>query len=567
MEKSRTLLAILLATAVLILWDHFFLKPVRGPVPPRQAGESGVAPESAAVAEQVPPSKRQEVHPAGAGTADLDVVQLRAPVSAGEARPETIRVETDLWEAEFGTLGGNLLAWRLKRFDDRDGEEVQLVKAAAGELGVKVAMDHGGIDFTRGLFEYRREWSRSGRRVERLSFVCRDSSGVTLRKDYRFGEDSYRFRLEVSVSGGGGKARVGAYELEWSSGLPVTENDPKADERHFATIGMVGSDKIADKIGSFKKHPVKGYEGNVRWGAVRNMYFIAAVVSEEGSVTELRTFGSPEDSTTGFALVMPAVPGAVTKHSFGVYIGPMDYWQLKALGVGLEQTVDLGFKFIRPLSKVLLRFMVFCYGLIPNYGVVIILMALLTKVIFFPLTRISVRSTREMQKLQPEMAELRKKYAKDPQRLNKETLGLYKKHKVNPAAGCLPLLIQMPVFFALYSVLRSSIEIRHAPFFGWISDLSAAETVASIGSFPIHLLPLLMTVVSFVQQKLTPSDPKQKNLMAMMPIMMLVIFYGLPSGLVLYWTVNSAFTLVEHLMAGKHKTPEPAGEPQAAEAV
>jgi YidC/Oxa1 family membrane protein insertase len=171
---------------------------------------------------------------------------------------------------------------------------------------------------------------------------------------------------------------------------------------------------------------------------------------------------------------------------------------------------------------------------------------------------------RNMQKLQPEIQKIREKHKGDAQRMNKEVMGLYKREKINPLGGCLPLLLQMPVFIALYNVLMSSIEMRRAHFVWWINDLSSPDTVAVISGFAIHLLPILMAITMFVQQKMTPTDPRQAAMTYFMPILMLVFFYGLPSGLVLYWTANNAMTIgQQYLMqrGEKKPTPETPAEP------
>jgi YidC/Oxa1 family membrane protein insertase len=185
------------------------------------------------------------------------------------------------------------------------------------------------------------------------------------------------------------------------------------------------------------------------------------------------------------------------------------------------------------------------YRLIPNYGVSIFLLATLVRVALHPLNMSSMKSQRALMKIQPEMERLRSKHKNDPQAMNTAIMALYRENKVNPAGGCLPMLVQMPLFFALYSVLFNAIELRQAPFIGWIDDLSAPDQVMSVAIFPIRLLPLLMAGSGFLTQMLTPTDPKQKPTMYMMNIFMLVFFYNLPSGLVLYWTVMNLLTAAQ----------------------
>ena len=192
------------------------------------------------------------------------------------------------------------------------------------------------------------------------------------------------------------------------------------------------------------------------------------------------------------------------------------------------------------------------FGVLGNYGVAIVALATLVRVVLHPLNMLSMKSMRAMQMLQPEMERLKQKYKDDPKAMNAAVMALYKEHKVNPAGGCLPMLMQMPLFIALYNVLFNAIELRQAPFIGWMNDLSAPDLLVSIASFPIRLLPLLMLGTGLLQQRLTPTDPRQLPTMYMMNVVMLVFFYNLPSGLVLYWTVMNLLTALQQWMTMRH---------------
>jgi len=239
----------------------------------------------------------------------------------------------------------------------------------------------------------------------------------------------------------------------------------------------------------------------------------------------------------------------VGTHRYMVYAGPLDHTRLKSLGYGLERAVDFGWKWIKPLSKLMFRFILFCHKYIPNYGLVIIILSLLIKILFYPLTQKSMKSMRDMQKLQPKMKELRETLKGDAQKLNSEMMKLYKEHGVNPVGGCLPMLLQMPVFIALFQVLSRTIELRQAPFMLWIQDLSSPDVIAHLPfSLPfiggnLSLLPILMGVAMFVQQKMQSTDPKQAAMTYMMPVVFTVLFFKFPSGLVLYWLVNNILTI------------------------
>jgi YidC/Oxa1 family membrane protein insertase len=215
--------------------------------------------------------------------------------------------------------------------------------------------------------------------------------------------------------------------------------------------------------------------------------------------------------------------------------------------------VDLGWRWVvRPFSLVILWLFQALHSVIPNYGLVIIVFSILIKAVFHPLTKKQMRSMRRMQEMQPRLAKLKERYGKDPQRMNKETMKLYREAGINPLGGCLPLLPQMPIFYALFQVFRTSIELRGAYFFGWLTDLSQKD--------PYYILPIIMALSMFVQQKLTMKDPKQKMLVYMMPLLFGFLFKDFPAGLTLYWTCYNISSVIEQVWLIGHPTPE---EPKA----
>jgi YidC/Oxa1 family membrane protein insertase len=239
--------------------------------------------------------------------------------------------------------------------------------------------------------------------------------------------------------------------------------------------------------------------------------------------------------------------------SIKVFAGPKQAGLLAAAGPGLEELIDYGwFAF---LAKPLVWLMQASNRVTGNYGIDIILLTILIKILFFPLTQKSMASMRKMQELAPVLNKLKEKYKGDMQRLNQETMQLYKTYKINPLSGCLPMLAQIPVFIALYKGLLVTIELRHAPFFLWINDLSAPEYLWDIHiagfTLPIRLLPLLMGASMFIQQKMTPSmsmDPMQQKMMLLMPVVFTFMFWGFPTGLVVYWLVNNVLSIGQQWM-------------------
>jgi YidC/Oxa1 family membrane protein insertase len=246
-------------------------------------------------------------------------------------------------------------------------------------------------------------------------------------------------------------------------------------------------------------------------------------------------------------------PGAQEQVKFNLFFGPKSIKLLKSLGYDLNLAINFGwFDFI---AKPFLYFMNFLYGFIPNYGVAIILLTIATKIIFWPLGTKSYKSMNEMKKIQPLLAEIKEKYGNDKKRMNEEVMSLYKTYKINPLGGCLPMVAQIPVFFALYRMLYEAIELRHAPFLLWIKDLSAPDRLFHFSfSIPfmeppygIPVLTIIMGATMFIQQKMTPAvgDPMQQKMMMILPVVFTVIFVNFSAGLVLYWMINNVLSIVQ----------------------
>jgi YidC/Oxa1 family membrane protein insertase len=242
--------------------------------------------------------------------------------------------------------------------------------------------------------------------------------------------------------------------------------------------------------------------------------------------------------------LIPLAPGQEKAYSFSLYLGPKDIEILKKQGVRLERTIDFGWFDI--IAKPLLLSLKFFYRFLGNYGLAIILLTIIIKIIFWPLTHKSFQSMKEMQKIQPEIAKLKEKYKNNKEEFARQQMGLYKKYKVNPLGGCLPMLLQIPVFIALYRSLMDSIELRHANFISfWINDLSAKD--------PTYVAPIIMGLSMLLQQKMTPSaaDPAQAKMMMFMPLIFTVMFLNFPSGLVIYWLVNNVLSIAQQLYINK----------------
>jgi YidC/Oxa1 family membrane protein insertase len=287
--------------------------------------------------------------------------------------------------------------------------------------------------------------------------------------------------------------------------------------------------------------------GNIGWTAFSGRYFLAAMVPQADATNGLRVWTRREGQSVETQVLFPP---NVFEARAELYLGPKDIDRLERVGHGLRKAVDLGwFTFIALPMLQALRFL---HGFTGNYGIAIILLTVITKLLFYPLTKKSFESMRQMQKLQPEMQKLRERLADKPDEMNREIMELYRRHKVNPLGGCLPMVLQIPVFVGLYNALLNAVELRHAPFIGWITDLSAPDRLGSL-QLPfvqhpgIPVLTLVMGLSMLLQQWMTPSpaDPAQQRVMMIMPVVFTFMFINFPAGLVLYWLVNNCLTIAQ----------------------
>ncbi len=384
----------------------------------------------------------------------------------------------------------------------------------------------------------------------------RTKTGLEVTKTFTLG-DAYLVSGTVEISRAPRASEPLPATVELSIGTAAPANAKELP--NFLTAGWLVGDKYQYReLKQIAKNAEKGVTGekiNARWGAVKNQFFAMILTPATNAVgIEYRQLDlappadwSAKQPPHGVSAALEFPPTSATadtaeRYEFKWYAGPKEYERLVALQGGQEEVMQLGFWGV--ISVVLLKSMKFFYKLIPNYGVAIIIITILIKILFWPIQAKSIKSMKAMQKFQPLMNKLREKYKEDPQRLNTEMMKLYKEHKINPFAGCLPMVVQIPVFFALFAMLRSAIELRGASFL-WVKDLSQPDTVAHLLGFPVNPLPIAMGVSMIWQMKLTPSggDPKQQQMMMFMPLMMLYFFYSSSSGLVLYWTVQQFLSI------------------------
>lgn len=561
---KKTILAFLLIGLILILVNtEFYQRLVYGDLkrPASQPGLETAPSDSLALA----PEQGSRLRPALSDSEKAG----RDSLAFEKSKEREIIVETPLYRATFSTLGGTLKQWSVKKYTRANGQPVELIRPGEGNLSVLLPVADDTLDSGRLNFVCAEASADlSAGQQQNLTFERQISPGITVRKVYRLSADSYTFGLSIELVNAKELVEGYDYILNWPAGLNSTEkhlSDEMSDTKAYA---FIGDDLIDLDVQDHAQRERTEKDRDITWAALRTKYFAAAIIPRTSPARSVRFSGVtiPAQDFDGsathlkvyaMALSMPLGRQETVQHSFDIYAGPLVYDNLKATGFNLQEMMNLGWGPIRPFSKLVLWSLVALHQFIPNYGLVIVIFSILVKIVLHPLTKKSYESMKQMQVLQPKMVELREKYGNDAQKLNAEMLKMYQEHGVNPLGGCLPMLLQMPLLYALFVVFRSTIEFRQAPFFGWISDLSAPDTIFTLPfSIPfygngVNVLPLFMGVTMFIQQKMSITDPKQKVLIYLMPVMFTLIFNNLPSGLNLYYALFNVFSIIQQAWISK----------------
>ncbi|SNB47288.1 membrane protein insertase YidC [Geobacter sp. DSM 9736] len=520
MEK-RVLIAVVLSIAVLYGYSWFM------PAPPKQQGN---VPKETAV--------QQAVAPAPVNPAPTSPV----PATAGTEREVT--VETDYMTAVLTTRGAGIKKVVLKQYKDSAGAAGKPVAIVRELSGSTLASAATGFDIPSDpVFTVTGDsLVVSGDETRELVFTYVSPQGLVLKKIFTFKGAAYGIQVREQVENSGGARQSGNLRLILTSRIDTAE-----EGKSYGTYGAVtyAEEKLlSDTVKDISKG-AKSYSQSVLWTGFQDTYFVTAILSQNGSIGTVQLQRAPADHIQNVVTspLLTLNPGESAAVSYKAYLGPKDLDILKAQGNRLEEVIDFGW--FSSLAKPLLYAMKYFYNYTGNYGVAIIIITVILKLLFFPLTHKSYKSMKEMQKIQPKMNELREKYKNDRDAMNRAVMELYKTHKVNPLGGCLPMLVQIPVFFALYKALMYSIELRHAPFMLWIVDLSAKD--------PYYVTPIIMGVTMFIQQKMTPTnmDPMQAKIMLALPVVFTFMFLNFPSGLVLYWLVNNVLTIAQQAYINK----------------
>ena len=549
MEQMRLLLAIVLSFLVFVVWQWLVVEPemVKQAQQPAPVAETQTQPEedtSPPPAEAVAPET-----PAPTVTGE----DLNPAPTPSDRESRTITVETPLYTVTFTEKGAALDDLILKKYRESVGadaalkdmvqEKAQGLNLTAGWVGPHLDGMENALYALSG-----KEDTLVVRDQERsIEFQWVNSDGIRVRKQFVFTPDSYLIDLNLTVE------NRSAGEL---SGQPVVQiahvvQDPESRITFEGAMAFVDNTLEEIKVKDIAENPA--LTGTFRWVGVTDRYFMNVLIPEEpiGATLRMETVGEDLVISEFVRPETTLAAGESEVFNYKALIGPKETEMLAAANYELGEAVNFGmFDF---LAKPFLWIMNQIYKVVPNYGVAIIVLTLLTKIILWPLGNKSYKSMNDMKRMQPLMTEIREKHKNDKKKMNEETMALYRTYKINPMGGCLPMIVQLPVFLALYRMLYQAIELRHAPFFGWINDLSAPDRLFDFGfSIPlmqppygIPVLTVVMGATMFLQQKMSPppGDPTQAKMMMFMPIIFTVIFINFPAGLVLYWLINNIFSI------------------------
>jgi len=575
MEK-RAIFAILLTFVVILLWtviqSKFFPQTPSKPAP-QEVKKEQVSPQEKGVEKK---TDIKESKPLKEG---------KTPAKQTLIPQKEISIETQNYRAVFTSEDARLKHFKLKKYEDRVNETaltIKLTQFVEEILGKKVEtpkkpepLDLVNTSGEKGLplgltlslsgenWEVDKDQLRLLESSEKgeITFSKSLDNGLKVLKRFKFTADRYTINLEVEIQNNSSKEIMNQLGLEWIGEIELAKLAKEENKDFGLKYSFFRNQKVEKKefggsstsgcvpgCGTQKKtvEPFETTEkGDIKWFSFEGEYFVALLIPPPSKEITLSVKGTEKNLLKADLNPSPISipPKEKINVSYQIYLGPKDEDLLKTLGVGAEKLVNFGFFTI--VAKPLLWFLRLTNNVTKNYGIDIIILSILIKIVFLPLTQISFKSMKEMQKVQPEMNRLKEQHKNDKAKLQQEIMLLYKRRKINPMSGCLPMLIQIPVFIALYNALQYTIEMRHAPFFLWIKDLAAKD--------PIYITPLIMGATIVIQQKMTPTaaDPTQAKMFLLMPVMFTFLFLNFPSGLVIYWLINNVLSIAHQYYLNK----------------
>jgi len=552
-EQKRLFIAIILSIVIIVGWNTLFVNDKKVTAPPKITQETPAKSTDKNISPTVPAPP--EVPPSTATASDAPV---KGAISAAKQRTlkknaKLLMVETPLYDISISEYGAGVTSFTLKNYRETvepDSPFKQMIPQNL-DLGI-FSLDLEGKSLPgleTAVFKAQTDTLHTRLRngKKRIVFSWTSPFGITVEKIFTFSASTYLVGMDVVIKNSSKMPLKDALKIS----LPYHIN--KAKTSRYGSNGPMAL--INTKLEEISPKDIKEkdtYTGTIEWVGNSGRYFISALVPEAPSEATFKLALNSDWITSSYIKSMDRIdPGQQASLPFEIYMGPKSLKILSSYDSNLKKSINFGWFDI--LAKPCLIGMNLIHDVIPNYGIAIILLTLLIKIIFWPLGTKSYKSMNDMKRLQPLMMELREKYKDDKQRMNKEVMGLYKTYKVNPMSGCLPMIVQMPIFFALYRMLYMAIELRHAPFMGWITDLSAPDRLFRFdfaipfmqAPYGIPVLTIIMGVSMFLQQKMSPTtgDPTQAKMMMLMPVFMTFIFINFPSGLVLYWLVNNLLSI------------------------
>jgi len=517
-----------------------------------------------------------------AGTAARDAVATMAPALAEE--PERLVVlENDFIQVILTSKGAAVRDVALKRYPaEQGGTEPYRLNAGLVKptLGLYRQTADQGDELLGG------SWTVAHEAADRVEFRRAFPGGITMVRSFTLsreeqGAKPYLVQGSIRlINDGGSVTAPGRWKIDVGTAAPTGQEGTTVGYDaygEFLNFGYFdGKDAEFFSINKFRSS--KGFLGmgartarnvitgpdRVVWASAKNQFFVTVLTPAEptaGWEARLEDFAGGAQGVTGLiTLEVPSVrPGAEWRSDYSWYVGPKEYPRLSQLEQ--QQDLVLQFGWMAWISKMLLHLLLLLQGWVGNYGVAIVLMVVMIRVLLWPLTAQAARAAKKMAAIQKPLAALREKYKEQPEKLQKETLKLFQENKVNPVAGCFPLFIQIPIFFGLFGMLRTASELRFSSFL-WAADLSRPDTVAVLAGIPLNPLPLLMGATMFIQMRMTPTtmDKMQQRILQFMPIMVTFMCYQFSSGLALYWTISNLFSILQQYLTNKQKDPVPALE-------
>jgi YidC/Oxa1 family membrane protein insertase len=546
MEQARLLIAIVLSALIFLLWQLFFVDKDAIQQSAKKTKQPPVKEEQ--VKESKPYSKEQEV--AAADKTPDSGTEISAPVRI----PRNITVDTPFYQAQLSEEGGGVTSFILKKYREKVAKDSPLQELIPRKDSVETVLlgfagkSLPGLDNAVFSASLNADTVNIQDAAQEITFAWKSDEGVVVEKTYTFSPDSYLIGLDVTIKNGSDRSIQDKLFVALNSPAPT-------DKRMYGFEGP--SALINEKLEEIKIKDItekNTYTGKVTWIAVQDRYFMMSVIPDQVEAEASMRLFLKEDNLLEAQYLNPAGdirPGTQHTYQYSLFFGPKSMKILKKAGHDLGKALNFGWFTV--LAKPCVWLMNRLYSVIPNYGIAIIILTLLIKIVLWPLGSKSYKSMSEMKKIQPLMKEIREKYKNDKKKMNEEVMGLYRTYKINPLGGCLPMVVQLPVFFALYRMLYQSIELRHAPFFLWIDDLSAPDRLFNFSfSIPfmeppygIPVLTIIMGATMLLQQKMSPpmGDPTQAKMMMFMPLIFTFIFINFSSGLVLYWLVNNILSI------------------------